>query len=291
MAMRSFLFLAVAACASTHPAPVPSDNLSQCGPEVWGIESVRDVPLLVLGELHGMVETPAFAGDLACRLAARTPVLLALEIPRQEQPLLDAYLDLRSPANPGALLSGEFWRRPFQDGRSSQARLDLLASIRAWKQHGLPIRVVAFDDATLSGQQVRETGMAANILDARKPGERALVLVGNLHARTLPGAPWDPNIRWMSVLLAEKEPGVVTLDSRYGEGQAWVCSGPKPSDCGARPTHGQENGPAWSVERVASQRTTGYDGVFQLGPAHASPPAIGVAAAPVTNAPSAHVAP
>jgi hypothetical protein len=68
-------------------------DLSICGPEIRGIDAVRDSPVVLLGEMHGLAAPPAFAADLACRLAAGgESVLLAVEIPNQEQPRIDVFL-------------------------------------------------------------------------------------------------------------------------------------------------------------------------------------------------------
>src|SRR5687767_15798033 len=64
-----------------------------CGREIANLAAVQDVPMILLGELHGLEAVPAFAIGLACRLATTgTRVMLALEIPRQEQDRIDAFL-------------------------------------------------------------------------------------------------------------------------------------------------------------------------------------------------------
>ena len=209
-------------------------------------------------------------GLLAWLAASGQPTRLAVEIPRQEQPHLDAFIN----AEPHASLpAGEFWTQPLQDGRASRARVEMLESVRALVKQGAPIRVTAFDDESVAGQQPREKAMADNILAARRAGETTIVLVGNLHARTVPGAPWDPKVVWMSVFLRDSEPQLLTLDTRYTAGEAWICSGPKPEDCGVKPVKGKGAGEAWQVERYAQGDSNGYGGVFQTGKAVVSRPA------------------
>lgn len=261
--------LSSSACSRRPPIEPPS-----CGRDIPGLDSVKGTSLLMLGEMHGMQATPVFVGDVACRLAAAgKPVLLALEIPVGEQPRIDAFMDSAgSEADRAALLAGPFWSGTWRDGRSSVARLELLERVRALRKRGLALRVLAFD--TEGQQQARETSMARAILAARRSGETTVVLVGNLHARTRPGVEWNPGLVLMGVYLREAEPGLVTLDTRYGPGELWACM----PDCGLKTTKG--NGPvgAWSIERSAAPDDKGFDGVYHTGAAEASYPATPLAA-------------
>ncbi len=245
-----------------------------CGPEIANLGALGDAPMILLGELHGLEAVPAFAIDLACRLAANgKPVLLALEIPRQEQDHIDAFLASKGGApNEAALLDGPFWRREFQDGRSSRARLAMLDAARALRAKGLPLRVVAVDDAEVPGT-ARDEVMASALLAARKPGETAVLLVGDLHTRTKPGAPWNPNIVWAGVHVRAREPRLVSLDNRFVAGEAWVCTGNAPSDCGIKTVKGRGRATAFGIERFAATDSIGFDGLFDVGPATASLPA------------------
>jgi hypothetical protein len=198
----------------------------QCSREIENLGAIAGAPIILLGELHGLEAVPAFAIGLACRLAAAgTPVLLALEIPRQEQARIDAYLASKGGTpNETILLDGAFWRREFQDGRSSRARLALLDAARELRAEGIPLRVVAVDDASVP-DPARDSAMTSALLAAKRPGETTLLLVGDLHARTKPGAPWNPNIVWAGVQLRAKEPKLVSLVNRFLGGEAWICTG------------------------------------------------------------------
>jgi hypothetical protein len=230
--------------------------------------------MILLGELHGLEAVPAFAIDLACRLASTgKPVLLALEIPRQEQGRIDAFLASAGGApNETALLDGPFWRREFQDGRSSRARLALLDAARALRAKRVALRVVAVDDADVPGPG-RDSAMASALLAARRPGETAVFLVGDLHARTKPGAPWNHEIVWAGVRLRAQEPRLVSLDNRFLGGEAWVCLGNAPSDCGIKTVKGRGGAPGFRIERFAATDSVGFDGMFDIGPASPSLPA------------------
>jgi hypothetical protein len=245
-----------------------------CGHEIANLRALDDAPMILLGELHGLEAVPVFAIDLACRLATTGKhVLLALEIPRQEQNRIDAFLASRGGApDEAAVLDGAFWRREFQDGRSSRARLAMLDAARTLRAEGVPIRVVAVDDASVPSP-ARDEAMASALLAARKPGETVLFLVGDLHARTKPGAPWNANIVWAGVLLRAKEPTLVSLVNRFLGGEAWVCSGNSPSDCGIKTVRGRGSAPGFRIDRFAATDSLGFDGTFEIGPATPSLPA------------------
>jgi len=246
----------------------------RCGPEIANVGALKGAPMILLGELHGLVGVPAFAIDLTCRLAAAgQPVLLALEIPRQEQGRIDAFVASKGrAADQAALLDGPFWRREFQDGRSSQARLAMLDAARTLRTERVPVRVVAVDDSAVPGP-ARDEAMASALLAARRPNEIAVFLVGDLHARTKPGAPWNANIVWAGVLLRAKEPKLVSLVNRYTTGEAWTCLGNSPSDCSARAVKGRGVASAFRIDRLTAPDSIGFDGTFEIGQATASLPA------------------
>lgn len=251
-----------------------SFDVAQCGRDIANLAAIGDAPMILLGELHGLEAVPAFAANLSCRLAAvGKPVMLALEIPRQEQDRIDAFLSSKGgAASEAALLDGAFWRREFQDGRASRARLAMLDAVRGLRAEGLPLRVVAVDDASVPGQ-ARDEAMASALLAARKPGETVVLLVGDLHARTKPGAPWNPSIVWTGVHLRAKEPGLVSLANRFLGGDAWICVSNAPADCGVKTVKGRGVAPDFRIERFAATDSVGFDGMFDIGPATPSLPA------------------
>lgn len=143
---------------------------------------------LLIGELHGTVETPAIVAALVARLVDERPVTLALEMPRQEQARLDRYLASDgSPVAVSDLLAGAFWRRPTHqsDGRRSVAMLGLIEAVRARVLEGKDITLVALEDETFAD---RRDGMAAGLSSLAPQLVRGAViaLLGNLHARLAP---------------------------------------------------------------------------------------------------------
>ena len=142
--------------------------------------------VILLGEWHGTVQTPALVAQLVGRVARahRVPVVLALEIAEDQQASLDAWM-----ASDGGiearqrLLANRHWQEPHHDGRDSRAMLDMLAAVRTLREQALDIRVHAFDHPQAED---RDAAMADDIraLLAGHPDTRVIVLTGNMHAMT-----------------------------------------------------------------------------------------------------------
>ena len=68
--------------------------------------------ILLLGEIHGTTESPAFALDVACHAAhSELPVIVGLELRSELQSGVDAFLDSEgSEEDRSALLSGPQWQ-------------------------------------------------------------------------------------------------------------------------------------------------------------------------------------
>ena len=126
--LRRLVLTGSLALGFVYATTQPAFAAPNCGRDIANLGALKDAPMILLGELHGLEGVPAFAIGLACRLGASgKPVVLALEIPRQEQERIDAFLASKGGAtSEAALLTGAFWRREFQDGRSSLARLAML---------------------------------------------------------------------------------------------------------------------------------------------------------------------
>jgi hypothetical protein len=101
-----------APAAGAAPAHAASPRPPDCRPSAGLEPLLADRDALLVGEVHGTVESPAFFAETACAaLAGGRAVTVALEIPVAEQARLEAFL-----ASPGgaadraALLTGAFWR-------------------------------------------------------------------------------------------------------------------------------------------------------------------------------------
>lgn len=301
----------VSACAAQRP--VTAERVQRrCGPEIVGAARlIEPGRVVLLGEMHGTNEIPYFVAELACQATARgTPVTVAIEVALHEQAAVDAFLDSEgTPEDRRRLLNGNFWNRPYQDGRTSRAMLALLERLRTLRRTGAAIRVVAYDAPGLE-HNFREEAMARNLLGARDGHEQEvfLVLCGNVHARTVAGTEWDATLVPMGARLREQVPELVALDAEYGPGSAWTCRLSNPIDCGVasvtaprrqkyvvplvpagepmgrdqRLWQGNEVKPIPSggfqgyrpfVRLNEVKSPEGYDGIFYVGPLTASPPA------------------
>jgi hypothetical protein len=90
-----------------------------CPPIEGSQPLLRPGNILLLGEIHGTVESPMFMLDMVCH-AARSDlaVIVGLELPLAEQVRVDAFLDSQdSESDRTALLAGSSWQASYQDGR------------------------------------------------------------------------------------------------------------------------------------------------------------------------------
>ena len=249
-------------------------SASTC-PEVPGLGPLL-LPgaVLLLGEMHGTVESPAFVEQVVCHgLARRLEVMVGLEIPYQEQSSIDAYLASRGDsAAERALLASEHWARAYQDGRSSAAMLDLLRVLRRHLDAGAALRLVLFDEQTAE----RDAAMAARLAAAAEGAPNALVvaLTGNLHARLARGSPWNESFEPMGMFLRQRLPHreIVSLDVSHPGGSAWICTSGDAADCGEQSLRGED--PGASGVRLTPGESPHYSGRYSVGTLHASPPAV-----------------
>lgn len=232
-------------------------------------DAIKGGALVLLGEVHGTAEIPGFVGQLACAVARRrVTVWLALEHPAAEQGQVDAFL---AGGDAAALGQGGVWRQQQQDGRGSAAMLGLLREVRRIRDAGGDVRAVLIDQPGTD----RDKAMADAIAGLpRKPGDVVLALTGNVHARRLQGADWDPAYRPMGFWLVERGLAPITLDAATAGGSAWVCTG-QPVTCGAARVVGTHTGARPFIRMHTAGEVGPYDGVFYVGTVSASPPALG----------------
>ncbi len=278
---RVFYSLAVLACAAgcatpqgiEGRAPPPTAAVE----ELAGLEPhLRPGTVLVLGELHGTVEAPAFVSR-AVKLARvkGLPVTVGLEIPREEQPRVRNFLaSAGEPRDRAALLAGPFWQSSYQDGRRSEAMAGLLDDLRHYAGAGDHVRVVCFDRQTASVAE-REQAMAEALASAIAvaPQDFTIALVGNVHARLARGGV-PGNSEPMALRLARllPETRLLTLELAYSGGTAWVCS--SDGGCGIGRFGGHDrDGPAHVTVHETLGRN-GFHGVVYAGEITASPPAV-----------------
>lgn len=255
-------------CKGARQAPIAGELTLECGAPIDAVsDAVKDGALILLGEIHGTAEIPAFVGRVACSVARRrVTVWLALEHPVADQARVDAFLASGDAASLG---QGGVWRQPQQDGRGSAAMLGLLREVRRLRSAGGDVRVVLIDQPGSD----RDRSMADTIAAIpRHPGDVVLVLTGNVHARRRLGADWDPDYRPMGFWLAERGLAPIALDAATAGGSAWVCMG-QPVTCGASRVVGTHTGARPFIRMNPPAEVGPYDGVFYVGTVSASPPA------------------
>jgi hypothetical protein len=270
----------VAAIGLGSAGPKASAPPLRCDAAIPGSEALT-APLVLVGEMHGSAEIPAAFSSLACRALARRPgetILVGLEVFSSAQGSIDAFLasDGGAPAR-AALLEHEFWRREYQDGRSSRAMLALLDALRGYRAAGAKLEVRAIDPPRFDSPNDRDASMAQSLsaaMDALRPAQ-TLVLVGNVHARTLAGYPWDAPAAFVSMgtRLRATHSELVALDIKSAGGTAWICGSSDARDCGIREQRGASV--SGTTPRIELDRppNTGYDGALVMGQLTASPPA------------------
>ncbi|MBX7114757.1 MAG: hypothetical protein K1X64_10570 [Myxococcaceae bacterium] len=246
-----------------------------CSAPIPGSELIEEGSLTLFGEIHGTAQMPAFIGDLACLLVQRGAVTVALEMPTQEQVAVDAYLaSAGTPADVETLLKGSFWQRPMdqQDGRSSLAMAGLLEKLRVLHASGADLKVLAFD--AYAPPKPRDESMANNIEQAiRADAARTYVVYsGNVHARTILGAPWNSAYMPLGKYLLDTFHSVRSFNVAYQSGTAWICVD---VGCGITPMTGADASAERRLELLTAPQTGGFAGLYHVGPIVASPPAAG----------------
>jgi erythromycin esterase-like protein len=224
--------------------------------------------IVVLGEMHGTVEVPALAARIVRTAAAHGAVVLGLEIPDDLQPAIDAFVTATDHATARAALLGTphmFWG--WQDGRSSDAMIALVADVRALRAAGRDASVICFDGGFATAED-RDAGMARSVIAARaaRPDAAIVVLCGNLHART-------SSLRWMGGHLRASCAPLLSLNVVDAGGSCWAIRGEHepPGILELRGSRSHHDGPL--VTLFAARDEHGYDGELFAGTLTASPPA------------------
>jgi hypothetical protein len=277
----SLLLLAAAAllgCASGRP----ERNSLSCR----GIDGIAPLlapgSALLLGEMHGTEESPAFLADVVCRaLADGRSVSVALEVPAEEAERVSAFLASGgAPSDRQALLAGPFWTADYQDGRRSVAMAALFERLRGWRAAGHGLRVELIDAADLAmrpAERDRTMGQRLAALHRADPEGVIVSLTGNIHSRTTRGTPWVADFEPAGFVLKQVAPAlrVTALDVSYPSGTAWTCASADPASCGARNLSGKEPEPAGREVWLYPAVRGGHHGAYRIASLTASRPAVG----------------
>jgi len=262
---------AVTGCASVLSRSAKSGPT--CPPFDVPARLAQPTAVILLGELHGTEQAPRFVGDLACALTMRgLPVTVALELPVESSTRLGRLVtDNRPSANDWQALFGGAW----QDGRRSTAVAGLVERLAAMRRAGANVELASYAPDSAPAQE-RDDGMS-RALAALAANRRVLVVLsGNLHNRLRAGTAISPRYRPAGFGLARLiDPvRIISLDIGYDAGTAWLCSSPKPTDCGVRHI-GARHPMAWgSINLFDSLDAEGYQGRFGVGAISAAFPAI-----------------
>lgn len=274
--------IALLALGGLLAAPLAQALDCKGAPEV-AIEKV-DARVIVVGEVHGTAEAPGFIARLTCSLLRQhRPVIVALERDGAEQDALNRYL--QSPGHPAdvkALLASGAWAKPqFQDGRNSQAMLQLIEQLRGWRQAGERVGVMALqlefhEIAPLTQAEQRPLAQAeqdrfSEINDrvmadkawaamALHSGYTVVALAGNVHTAlgSKSRARFEPAPSFADVLAGHTAIHVIGLSSQGGT--SWNSTS-------------QGMGPRSVMRGPMFLRDARIDTQVDLGPISASPPA------------------
>lgn len=245
-------------------------------------EVIHPGALLLLGEVHGTAEYPAFCASLVEHVIAQHSDLelrVGLEISRSAQSRLDDHLG--GTLDRAELLADPHWALP--DGRGSVAVLGVVDRLCALRRGGAPLDIVAidvprFDAASRRPGDLgaegffaiygdRDRAMADAVITTRLRAPRActIVLVGNWHSRCGHRAPHA-----MGHYLLGEVPGLVALHGVDAGGTAWVITDRAQ---GPQAVAGYRRPPAEPIWWSRRLRPNGHHGWFDVGPLTASPPA------------------
>lgn len=232
---------------------------------------------MLVGELHGTNESPAFVAALSCKiLNSGHSLKVALEIPSSEQERVRNYLASEgTETDRKAMLKGAFWATDVADGRSSLAMVNLIERLRYLRSAKLPlIDVITIDlpagDAGPIEDRDRRMSEAFSAIVKTDSSHYVVGLVGNYHAKKTDGAPWNPHQRFMAGYLPAGS--VTSLDVGYTGGSAWICA----PDCGVSEVSAssQSARPGFAIH-LETKDGGAYDGIYDVGPLTPSMPARG----------------
>jgi hypothetical protein len=259
-------------------AEMPGSKASSCA-KIEGVKRLLGRNrVLVLGELHGTQESPAFVGEVVCQAAASGySVTVGLELLESEKRGVEAYLaSAGGEADRRSLVFGAAWSADYQDGRTSQAIVELLDRLRSFRTAGHKIEVELFDRGGWRSGQERDRLMAEALAEVLETAasDIVVILTGNIHSRVVRGTGWDENYQPMAYLLTSLTTrDLVSLDVAHAGGSAWICNGSTPSSCGVRRIGGGGKESGMSIELGVEPSATGHHGRYQVGTLNASPPA------------------
>jgi hypothetical protein len=268
---------------STDDTPVELPPAASCNVDLASVELAAG-QVLLLADPEGTSEAQASLRQVLCAaLAKGLPVTVALSISAYEQARLNAWITSPGTAKDrAALLAGSFWNRPWQDGRSSAAMLELLEALRAEASRGQNVSVLA-GDVDLRGN-ARTVFISGRLLQhVHEHPERLVIgLFSNTLVSKKAGSSWDPEALPLGYRLASAGLRVQSFDVSYLIGTQWNCRLFRAGAirCGTWPLvpgPGQRMfGARRGLNPFEKPSKEGFDGLWYVGRVNASPPALGI---------------
>jgi hypothetical protein len=238
---------------------------------------LRNIPVLLIGEIHGTREIPEFITSLATKLIKQgDAVVVGVEWPYSENKSIKTFMESKgSKTDKDAMLSSQYWKSS-KDGKTSTAMFDLVNSLQQLKHAGKDVEILAFDqsgdepnDTDINNKPrrtaaelrvTRDNDMAQNLLQKikKRPNAKFIILTGNIHSAIEIGVPWNPLFKPMGYFLSQnislKNAAFLTEG-----GNAWYCS---------------STGCAVNTVGAGIQAISEHNLVLPIGKLTASPPII-----------------
>lgn len=259
--MDKSIFLKIAIATSALVANVAHAGVD-CDSQVPAFVDNIQNQIIIVGELHGSKEMPAFAGKLLCYYAKKkVPVLLGFELPTSAQSVLNAYhISQGTKEDKDKLFSAKFWEWGGKTGQASSAIFDLIELNRKIAREDgktMPFFYQTSESLTSLGNNKEDINvyndltMAANIY-SRAIGYKdykVIVLSGNRHAKK------GDEIYSMASFL-EKHVPIFSIDFNSQGGRVRNCMG-APMNCDVH-----------EVKPRLDNKRPGYDALVEIGELH-----------------------
>ena len=183
-----------------------------------GLDKIAGSKVVIFGEYHGTNEIPTFFYNVVCASKVRQngTLVVGLELPTEFNAIFEPSNEPTAAAAIAKLRKHEFWN-VMGDGRHSAAMLSLTEKLLALSYSDRRVTLVG-----LGNKHVNTEG--AELLMSRLPSSesaRALVLIGNAHARTQIIPVY--NIKPFGATLRENGVDVLSLNIATSGGEAWLC--------------------------------------------------------------------
>lgn len=299
-AVTALAFVTLAACVNQTATSLGGTD-DDCGAlKGWEqVAAAADHRILIFGEAHGTNEIPDAFARYICAVSARegrTLVLLEIDVLHEDG--FAAASEAPDPRSELLSTMPKHWTN--QDGRGSQAMLDMVVKLIRLRQAGRDLEIKPMDQLIgwpetdsseeLSAwlaeqpftktQQMRDAGMAEKIRMESEGFDRTIVLAGSVHARkaelqALPG------IDLMAMLV----PDSISLLVLHDGGTAWNWTENGPAIDERSPSnreHRTTNSMALTSQKLPAYPgdEPNFDGYVSVGPITASSPALPSAETP-----------